>query len=350
MSNKFYMISDKWLEDKELSSSQVLLLGIIHSLCHKNGYCWATNNFLGSKLNLSVDRISKNIAKLIKEGYLNVIQNKPVKLGNDKLTGSEVWSSFRVLFLTEKSSVSDKDRILTEEEVKNELMKNRKFLKEYFPKFLKKEKKLELKKSQKPIENSEDLVANKEVRPLSENAEGGCGENTYQIYNNKIYNSFSNTKVLHKSIALEDDTKKTKKEDNNKLKIKEKENENENGSDVRKKESFSNTGRSIIQKCNKKGIAPYIDLAHTFFPKEIYPTISAGIITWLKTIASQRRLFSLQQFEVQLNNLKQYASITAPGSVGTKFVPKKAEAIILHAINGPYLEFDNLDNNPWENR
>ena len=31
MSNKFYIISDKWLEDKELSSSQVLLLGIIHS-------------------------------------------------------------------------------------------------------------------------------------------------------------------------------------------------------------------------------------------------------------------------------------------------------------------------------
>lgn len=140
MSNKFYMISDKWLEDKELSSSQILLLGIIHSLCHKNGYCWATNNFLGSKLNLSIDRISKNIAQLIKEGYLNVIQNKPIKLGNDKLTGSEVWSSFRVLYLTEKSSVSNKDRILTEEEVKNELMKNRKFLKEYFPKYLKKEK------------------------------------------------------------------------------------------------------------------------------------------------------------------------------------------------------------------
>lgn len=349
MSNKFYMISDKWLEDKELSSSQVLLLGIIHSLCHKNGYCWATNNFLRSKLNLSTDRISKNIAQLIKEGYLNVIQNKPIKLGNDKLTGSEVWSSFRVLYLTEKSSVSDKDKILTEEEIKNELMKNRKFLKEYFPKYLKKEQKIELEKTQKPIENSEDLVDNKEVRPLSENAEGGLGENTKQIYNNKIYNSFSNTKVLHKSIALEDDTKKTKEEDNNKLKIKEKENRD----DVRKKESFSNKGAIIIQENNnmkKKGIAPYIDLAHTFFPKEIYPTISAGIITWLKTIASQRRLFSLQQFEVQLNNLKQYASITAPGSVGTKFVPKKAEAIILHAINGPYLEFDDLDNNPWENR
>lgn len=346
MSNKFYMISDKWLEDKELSSSQILLLGIIHSLCHKNGYCWATNSFLGSKLNLSADQTSKNISKLIKEGYLNVIQNKPVKLGNDKLTGSELWSSFRVLYLTEKSSVSDRDRILNEEEVKNELMKNRKFLKEYFPKFLKKEQKLELEKVQKPIENSEDLVADKEVRPLGENSEGGCGKNSYQIYNIKINKSFSNTKVLHKSIALEDDTKKTKEEDNNKLKIKEKENRN----DVRKKESFSNTGRSIIQKNNKKGIAPYIDLAHTFFPKEIYPTISAGIITWLKTIASQRKLFSIEHFELQLNNLKKYASITAPGSVGTKFVVKKAEAVILHAINGPYLEFDDLDNNPWENR
>lgn len=349
MSNKFYMISDKWLEDKELSSSQVLLLGIIHSLCHKNGYCWATNDFLGSKLNLSADRTSKNISKLIKEGYLNVIQNKPVKLGNDKLTGSEIWSSFRVLYLTEKSSVSTKDRILTEEEVKNELMKNRKFLKEYFPKFLKKEQKLELEISQKPIENSEDLIANNEVRPCGENNEGGCGENTDQIYNIKINKSFSNTKVLHKSITLKDDTKKTKEEDNNKLKIK----ENENRSDVRKKESFSNKGAIIIQEHNnmkKKGIAPYIDLAHTFFPKEIYPTISAGIITWLKTIATQRKLFSLEHFEQQLENLKKYASITAPGSIGTKFVPKKAEAIILHAINGPYLEFDDLDNNPWESR
>lgn len=348
MSNKFYMISDKWLEDKELSSSQILLLGIIHSLCHKNGYCWATNSFLGSKLNLSIDRISKNIAQLIKEGYLNVIQNKPIKLGNDKLTGSEVWSSFRVLYLTEKSSVSNKDRILTEEEVKNELMKNRKFLKEYFPKYLKKEKKLELKKPQKSTENTEDLTTENKVIPLSENNEGYLSENNEQIYNIKINKSFSNTKVLHKSIALEDDTKKTKEEDNNKLKIKEK--EKENRSDVRKKESFSNTGRSIIQKNNKKGIAPYIDLAHTFFPKEIYPTISAGIITWLKTIASQRKLFSIEHFELQLNNLKKYASITAPGSVGTKFVVKKAEAIILHAINGPYLEFDDLDNNPWENR
>ena len=347
MSNKFYMISDKWLEDKELSSSQVLLLGIIHSLCHKNGYCWAANNFLGNKLNLSADQTCRNISKLIKEGYLNVIQNKPVKLGNDKLTGSEVWSSFRVLYLTEKSSVSDKDKILTEEEVKNELMKNRKFLKEYFPKYLKKEQKMKLEKSQKPTENTEDLTTENESIPLGENNEGCYGQNSKQIYNIKINKSFSNTKVLHKGIVLEDDTKKTENLNlinNNKI---------QNNDNVRKKESFSNKGAIIIQKNNnmkKKGIAPYIDLAHTFFPKEIYPTISAGIITWLKTIASQRRLFSLQEFELQLNNLKQYASITAPGSVGTKFVPKKAEAIILHAINGPYLEFDNLDNNPWENR
>lgn len=342
--NKFYMISDKWLENKELSSSQVLLLAIIHSLCHKNGYCWATNSFLGSKLNLSIDRISKNIAQLIKEGYLNVIQNKPIKLGNDKLTGSEVWSSFRVLYLTEKSSVSNKDRILTEEEVKNELMKNRKFLKEYFPKYLKKEKKLELKKPQKSTENTEDLTTENKVIPLSENNEGYLSENNEQIYNIKINKSFSNTNVLHKGIVLEDDTKKTKELNLiNKNKI-------QNNDNVRKKESFSNTSAIIIQKNNKKGIAPYIDLAYTFFPKEIYPTISAGIITWLKTIASQRRLFSLEHFEMQLNNLKKYASITAPGSVGTKFVPKKAEAIILHAINGPYLEFDDLDNNPWENR
>lgn len=347
MSNKFYMISDKWLEDKELSSSQVLLLGIIHSLCHKNGYCWATNKFLGEKLNLSTNLICRNISKLIKEGYLNVIQNKPVKLGNDKLTGSEVWSSFRVLYLTEKSCISVKDRILTEEEVKNELMKNRKFLKEYFPKILKKEQKLELENVQKPIENIEDLANSCDDDPLGKNSAGGLGKNSHQIYNIKINKSFSNTKVLHKGIVLEDDTKKTENLNlinNNKI---------QNNDNVRKKESFSNKGAIIIQKNNnmkKKGIAPYIDLAHTFFPKEIYPTISAGIITWLKTIASQRRLFSLQEFELQLNNLKQYASITAPGSVGTKFVPKKAEAIILHAINGPYLEFDNLDNNPWENR
>lgn len=69
---------------------------------------------------------------------------------------------------------------------------------------------MELEKLQKPMENTEDLVANTEVRPLSENTEGYLSENTEQIYNIKINKSFSNTKVLHKGIVLEDDTKKQK--------------------------------------------------------------------------------------------------------------------------------------------
>lgn len=66
------------LEDENLSLLARLVYTKVASLCTKEGYCWASNKFIGDCLKRSPRQISLSINTLIKEGYLKteVIQGK----------------------------------------------------------------------------------------------------------------------------------------------------------------------------------------------------------------------------------------------------------------------------------
>ena len=72
MENGFGMLPNKVLFDKELSSTSKLIYSYITSLSAKDGYCWASNKFIGDKFGVSSKTISVNISQLENCGYIRV--------------------------------------------------------------------------------------------------------------------------------------------------------------------------------------------------------------------------------------------------------------------------------------
>lgn len=56
--------------DKQLKDKAKLLYGEIASLCNKNGYCWAKNEYFADLYNVSKTTISTLIRNLIERGYI----------------------------------------------------------------------------------------------------------------------------------------------------------------------------------------------------------------------------------------------------------------------------------------
>lgn len=64
------VIPTSLLGDSRLTFLERLLLIDILSLCKKNGYCWATNEYFKNLFNVSKQTISKSISSLSKYGYI----------------------------------------------------------------------------------------------------------------------------------------------------------------------------------------------------------------------------------------------------------------------------------------
>lgn len=58
------------LTDEKVSSQAILTFGIISNLSNQRGYCFASNAYIASLLNLHENTISKHIAELTDAGYL----------------------------------------------------------------------------------------------------------------------------------------------------------------------------------------------------------------------------------------------------------------------------------------
>lgn len=54
------------LFDEALTSTSKLVFVLISSLCAQEGYCWATNKYIGEKLGISKSQANRCIAKLDK--------------------------------------------------------------------------------------------------------------------------------------------------------------------------------------------------------------------------------------------------------------------------------------------
>lgn len=74
----FLMIPQVVAQDKRLKGNEKLLYGHIFSLTKKEGYCWATNEYLADLMGVSKDCISRYITHIIELGYLErvVVKDK----------------------------------------------------------------------------------------------------------------------------------------------------------------------------------------------------------------------------------------------------------------------------------
>lgn len=69
----YSIVSKNIMNSQKLNSTDKLLLLHITALCHRNGYCIATNRYFMNIYNLSKTTISKSINKLINLNILNSI-------------------------------------------------------------------------------------------------------------------------------------------------------------------------------------------------------------------------------------------------------------------------------------
>lgn len=58
--------------DSELTPTAKLLYGEITSLCDREGYCWATNNYFSKLYKTSDKTITRNLNLLEQKGYINI--------------------------------------------------------------------------------------------------------------------------------------------------------------------------------------------------------------------------------------------------------------------------------------
>ena len=65
------VINDNVIEDKELNSTDKVVYGLVKALSNDKGYCFATNDYIGKRANLSKSTISNTIRKLKKYDYIS---------------------------------------------------------------------------------------------------------------------------------------------------------------------------------------------------------------------------------------------------------------------------------------
>ena len=75
LSGGYAICFNQWLFDERIQNELRLLL-LITSLSAKEGYCYASNQYLAEKLNKSKDTISAGITKLKKYGYIETEEEK----------------------------------------------------------------------------------------------------------------------------------------------------------------------------------------------------------------------------------------------------------------------------------
>ena len=84
------MIPYSVLENTKLNSTDKLLMGIINSLAHNEKYCYASNEYLSKKLNVSKRTISKSLSKLKLAKFIKIeVDNYKRKI----FLTSKVWNN-----------------------------------------------------------------------------------------------------------------------------------------------------------------------------------------------------------------------------------------------------------------
>lgn len=290
--NSYAVIKYEWFQDKELNYSMIIILGLLNSLCRKNNYCWATNKYIGEVVNLNDANTSKYINKLKELGYIEIEQNKKVRLKDEN--GKYVYRQQRIITLTEKGLV-----------------------------------KLEKDENQGFLKSSTDEVL----------------ENKSQI-NNNIINNLSNNNISKDiSIISATGAQDGKDELNN--------NTNTNmGNEVVLEENvfekdFLEPAAPVEEKPKKRkqgvNLAPYIDAIKEYYIA--YKDISNALTNYVIQVNRQRAVWTLEEWHEVLDYLYNSTSISIPGTKGRKVMVNQVLEKIEFALRGngttPYMDFKN---------
>ena len=66
------VIESSIVKSNSINSTDKLVYGIIKALTNNLGYCYASNDYISKKINLSKRTISKSISNLSKANYIRV--------------------------------------------------------------------------------------------------------------------------------------------------------------------------------------------------------------------------------------------------------------------------------------
>lgn len=289
--NSYAVIKYEWFQDKELNYSMIIILGLLNSLCRKNNYCWATNKYIGEVVNLNDANTSKYINKLKELGYIEIEQNKKVRLKDEN--GKYIYRQQRIITLTEKGLV-----------------------------------KLEKDENQGFLKSSTDEVL----------------ENKSQI-NNNIINNFSNNNISKDiSIISATGAQDGKDELNN--------NNTKMGNEVILEENvfekdFLEPAAPVEEKPKKRkqgvNLAPYIDAIKDYYIA--YKDISNALTNYVIQVNRQRAVWTLEEWHEVLDYLYNSTSISIPGTKGRKVMVNQVLEKIEFALRGngttPYMDFKN---------
>lgn len=290
--NSYAVIKYEWFQDKELNYSMIIILGLLNSLCRRTKYCWATNKYIGEVINLNDANTSKYINKLKELGYIEIEQNKKVRLKDEN--GKYIYRQQRIITLTEKGLV------------KLEKDENQGFLKS----------------------STHEVLENKK-----------------QIYNNIINNISNNNISKDISIISATGAPETKDELNN--------NTNTNmGNEVILEENvfekdFLEPAAPVEEKPKKRkqgvNLAPYIDAIKDYYTA--YKDISDALINYVIQVNRQRAVWTLEEWHEVLDYLYNSTSISIPGTKGRKVMVNQVLEKIEFALRGngttPYMDFKN---------
>ena len=75
LNNGYAICPNSWIFDKRIQKMLPLLL-LISSLSAKEGYCYASNQYLAEKFKTTPETVSRQIAKLREYGYIETQDDK----------------------------------------------------------------------------------------------------------------------------------------------------------------------------------------------------------------------------------------------------------------------------------
>ena len=66
------VLDDSIVKSNSINSTDKLVYGVIKALANNKGYCYASNDYISQKVNLSKRTITKSISNLRKANYIRV--------------------------------------------------------------------------------------------------------------------------------------------------------------------------------------------------------------------------------------------------------------------------------------
>lgn len=68
----YIVLDDSIVKSNSINSTDKLVYGVIKALSNNLGYCYASNDYISKKVNLSKRTITKSISNLRKANYIRV--------------------------------------------------------------------------------------------------------------------------------------------------------------------------------------------------------------------------------------------------------------------------------------